>query len=424
MKWMVLGIAVVMYALVIVFSEKKSWAALGAAALMLIFGVVSPARAAVELINWNVLMIFVGSLVIAELFIYSRAPAVIADSIVLRSPSVGFAIVAILIMTGIISAFVENVATVLVMAPIALAFCQKLKLNPRMFMVGLAVMANLQGTATLVGDPPSMIFADVAKYSFNQFFFHNGKPSIFFAVQIGMIAGAVFFYCFFVKAGREKAVIEKEKILTPVPSILLLLMIAGLAAASFIFDGLTIASGILVMALGVTGFFWYWLVRKEGIAKSWKLVRELDWDTTLFLIGIFVVVGAVAEVGLLDDFARFLSRVVGGSVPLGFVMILVVSVLISGFVDNVPYIIVMLPVANTLAGQLNLKPELYMFALLVGSCMGGNLTPFGASANVVSVGILRKQGVSMNFGQWLKIGVPFTLLTTGASALFIWLVWR
>jgi Na+/H+ antiporter NhaD/arsenite permease-like protein len=90
----------------------------------------------------------------------------------------------------------------------------------------------------------------------------------------------------------------------------------------------------------------------------------------------------------------------------------------------VPYIIAMLPVAAALAGELSLRPELYMFALLIGSCLGGNLTPFGASANVVAVGILRKQDVSMSFSQWLKIGIPFTLITTTASAIFIWLVWR
>jgi Na+/H+ antiporter NhaD/arsenite permease-like protein len=341
---------------------------------------------------------------------------------VIHSPSEGFAIVAILIMTGIISAFVENVATVLVMAPIALAFCQKLKLSPKMFMVGLAVMANLQGTATLVGDPPSMIFADYSGFNFNNFFFYQGRPSIFFAVQIGMIAGAIFFYCFFAKAGREKAQIEKEKIVSVVPSILLALMIVGLAAFSFIFDGLTLASGILVMVLGVIGFLWF--APREGIAKSWEMIKGLDWDTVLFLVGIFVVIGAVAETGLLEEFAVFLSHIVGHNVLLGFILIIAVSVFISGFVDNVPYIIAMLPVAATLARELSLKPELYMFALLIGSCLGGNLTPFGASANVVAVGILRRQDVSMNFGQWLNIGVPFTLFTTAASAIFLWLVWR
>jgi Na+/H+ antiporter NhaD/arsenite permease-like protein len=201
-------------------------------------------------------------------------------------------------------------------------------------------------------------------------------------------------------------------------------MIAGLAAASFIFGGLTVVSGLLVMALAIFGLLWFAFIRREGGGAAGKIVRGLDWDTALFLAGIFVVVGAVAEVGLLRDFSVFLTRVVGQNVVLGFVLIVAVSTVISGFVDNVPYIIVMLPVARHLAGALSLRPELYMFALLIGSCMGGNLTPFGASANIVAMGILKKQGVPVNFAQWLKIGLPFTLLTTAASSVFVWFIWR
>jgi Na+/H+ antiporter NhaD/arsenite permease-like protein len=422
-KWIVLALTVLMYVCIVIFPSKKSFSALGAALLFLILGVVHPLTALTELINWNVLMIFVGSLVIAELFIYSRVPAVIADSIVLHSPNVGLAIVAILMMTGIISAFVENVATVLVMAPIALALCAKLKLNPSYFMVGLAVMANLQGTATLVGDPPSMIFADFAHYGFNDFFVYQGKPSIFFVIQVGMIAGAFFFYAFFAGRGR-RVEIEKEKPVSLVPSALLILMIGGLAAASFFFGGISLASGLLVIILAVTGILWYKVQSRKGNDKIWEMVKGLDWDTVLFLIGIFVVVGGVAETGLLEDLAALLSRVIGTNVLLGFVLIVGMSTLISGFVDNVPYIIVMLPVATRLAGDLSLQKELYMFALLVGSCLGGNLTCFGASANIVATGILRKHEVDMGFGKWLKIGLPFTLITVTASALFIWLVWR
>ncbi|MDR0389170.1 MAG: citrate transporter [Spirochaetaceae bacterium] len=422
-KWIVLALAVLMYACIVIFPSRKSISALGAAALVLLLGVVSPKTALTELINWNVLMIFVGSLVIAELFIYSRVPAVIADSIVLHSPNIGLAIVAILMMTGIISAFVENVATVLVMAPIALALCTKLKLDPSYFMVGLAVMANLQGTATLVGDPPSMIFADFARYGFNDFFVYQGKLSIFFAIQIGMIAGAVFFYGFFANSTKHVE-IEKEKVLSMVPTVLLLLMIGGLAAASFFFGGISLVSGLLVIFLAIIGIMWYKYICKKDNDKIFKMIKELDWDTVLFLIGIFVVVGGIAETGLLEDFAAFLFRIIGDNVFLGFILIVGVSTVISGFVDNVPYIIAMLPVAAKLAADLSLKPELYMFALLVGSCLGGNLTCFGASANIVSVGILRKQGIDMHFGRWLRIGLPFTLITVVASSAFVWFVWR
>ncbi len=424
MKLTVLAIAIAMYAVVVAFPRKKAWASIVAACLVVLLGVVSPARALGTLINWNVLMIYVGSLVIAELFIYSRVPARIADEIVDRSRNVGIAIVSILMMTGIISAFVENVATVLVMAPIALALSKKIKIAPTYFMIGLAVMANLQGTATLVGDPPSMIFASFAQYGFNDFFVSEGRPSIFFIVQVGMIAGAVFFYRHFSKNGASKVEIAREPIVSIVPTVLLGLMILGLAVSSFFHTGVSLASGLVVMGIAVTGLVWYRLVMRESHEKTTELIRGLDWETILFLVGIFVVVGAVADAGLLEDFAGFLSLLIGDSVALGFVVIIAVSVLISGFVDNVPYIIVMLPVAARISNGLGLRPELYLFAILVGSCLGGNLTPFGASANVVSVGILKKQGITVGFADWLRIGLPFTLITTAAASAFLWLVWR
>ena len=390
---------------------------------MLILGALSP-HEALGFINPTVLLIFIGALLLAELFIYSRVPAVLADIIVIKSPNSGIAIVAILVMTGIISAFVENVATVLVMAPVALALCRKLNIKPRMFIVGLAIMSNLQGTATLVGDPPSMIFASYAGYTFNDFFFFNGRPSIFFAVQIGMIAGVLFLYRFFSKTGKEKVTIEKDVIISSFPAILLIIKIIGLAILTFIFNGLTVASGFFVAALAVLGFFWYWLIRKEGTAKSFKMLKELDWDTVFFLAGIFLVIGAVETSGILDDFAGVLLQLIGNNVLFGFILITLVSVFISGFVDNVPYIIAMLPVAASLSSELGLRPELYMFALLIGSCMGGNLTPFGASANVVSLGILRKHNDPINFSQWLTVALPFTFISVAASAVFVWLIWR
>ena len=153
------------------------------------------------------------------------------------------------------------------------------------------------------------------------------------------------------------------------------------------------------------------------------MIKNLDWETILFLIGIFVVIGTLSETGLLEEFAVFLRNITGENKVLGFLVIVIVSMLISGFVDNVPYIIVMLPVAASLAYTMGLKGELYMFALLVGSCMGGNLTPFGASANIATMGILKKQGIPLSFAGWCKIGVPFTLITTAASCAVLWLLW-
>ena len=435
-KWIILALAVVMYLLVIIFQEKKVWmtsvAALATVVLGFVFqgNVFEPQNSFgalfqhifLELINWNILMIYVGSMIIAALFIYSKVPARIADAIVEHSHSTGIAVVLILAMTGIISIFVENVATVLVMAPIAMALSKKLKLNPVPFMIGLALMSNLEGTATLVGDPPSMIFASYAHYTFNDFFVHLGKISIFFFIQIGMIAGCVFFWFFFRKA-KEKAVVEKEEVISYLPLWLLLGMIAGLAVISFLTPELGYSSGCFVLGLGILGLLWYRFSQKKSGGEVWQLVKELDWETIFFLIGIFVVVGAISETGLLDDFAAWLGKVTNGSRFAGFFLILLFSVIISGFVDNVPYIIVMLPVAGTLAENMGIAKELYMFALLIGSCLGGNLTPFGASANVVAMGILKKDGHPINFPGFLKISAPFTVLTTAAAAVALWLVW-
>ncbi|GHV46091.1 hypothetical protein AGMMS49546_33440 [Spirochaetia bacterium] len=157
-------------------------------------------------------------------------------------------------------------------------------MNPTHFMVGLAVMANLEGTATLVGDPPSMIFADYVqkiadqmggKFGFNEFFFFQGKPSIFFAVQVGMIVGALFFYGYFARKGGVKVQIEKEKVLTPVPSVLLILMILGLATMSFVYGGVSLASGLLVMILALGGLLWYRFIRRESREKVFELIKGL-----------------------------------------------------------------------------------------------------------------------------------------------------
>ncbi len=435
LKWIVLALAVAMYALVIAFQEKKVWFTTLTALITVSLGTLFPAQifsgdtrsfallhALTALINWNVLLIYIGSMTIAALFLYSKVPAKIADVLVSHAPSTGIAIVLILAMTGIISIFVENVATVLVMAPIALSLCHKLKLNPTYFIVGLAVMSNLEGTATLVGDPPSMIFASYAGYSFNDFFVHNGTLSIFFIIQAGLLAGCIFFYLLFSR-NKEKATVETEPIISLVPTLLLLALIFGLALISFIQIDCAFISGLFCFALGITGVLWYFFSQKKTKSETWRLIRELDWETIAFLIGIFVVVGAISETGLLADFAAFLARITGGSKAVGFILILAVSIAISGFVDNVPYIIVMLPVAGSLAENLALQKELFMFALLVGSCLGGNLTPFGASANVVSMGILKKEGCPIRFTGWLTICGSFTVITTACAAAVLWLLW-
>ena len=425
MNTFVLIVLVLMYAGIIVFPAKKAWISMGAAAVLMVGGAVTPGHAFGTLVNWNILGIYLGSLVLAELFIYSRVPAFIAERIVKRSPSIGVAVTIILLLAGLVSAFVENVATVLLVAPIMIELAKKGKNNLAPLMIGLAVMANLQGTATLVGDPPSMIFANYAGYSFNDFFFKFGKPSIFFAIQIGAVVGAIYFFFHFRSMQSDVRTLPPERIVSWVPSLLLLAMIGGLALFSALSatGGIHSASGIFVLSLGVLGLVWLAWIRNEP-KEALNFIRHLDWDTLVFLVGIFIVVGTLSESGVLEALAEVLASWVGGNLFLGFALIVGISVLISGFVDNVPYIAAMLPVAGGLAKAMQVSPELLMFGLLIGSCLGGNLTPFGASANIVAVSLSEKQGSKVNFWYWLKIAGPFTILTTVAASAFIWFVWR
>lgn len=421
-KLIVLICSILMYLGIIIFSHKKVYISLGFALVFIIIGAVSFKEVFSELINWNVLMIYIGTLILAELFIVSKVPAMLADIIVDKAPNTGLAIVFLCALTGFISMFVENVATVLVIAPLAFDIAKKLKISPVPILFAIAISSNLQGTATLVGDPPSMIFAGFVGFSFNDFFFYKGRPSIFFIVEAGAIASLFYLYFLFRKFNKKEVIEEIVKPNSYIPTILLCLMILGLAIISFIEKGFTIKSGILCMIFGVLGLLWHLVFYNKNKKETFEIVKKLDWETILFLIGIFVVIGTISKVGILNDFSNWLIKTFGNNIFLSFIVITFFSMVLSGFIDNVPYIIIMLPVVKMLANSFGANEFLLYYGLLVGSCLGGNITPFGASANVVSVSLLKKEGYHTKFWDFVKIGLPFTLISTFVAALINWLI--
>ena len=420
---LVAGITVLAYALISVFSNKKAWISLGAAALLIIIGAAPFVEALRDYINWNVLAIYVGSLILAELFIYSRVPAVIAEWIANKSPSAAIAIALIALFAGLVSAFVENVATVLVVAPIAIEISRKVKVPLGPVMVLLAVNANLQGTATLVGDPPSMLFAGAAGFSFNDFFFYNGKPSIFFFVEFGAIIGAA--YSFFVlrKHTHKEPVPRDSRVISWVPLLLLTAMVAGLAVNSIYETGVGARAGMICLLAALLGQVWFVLFRKEKLSEAMRIMRQLDWETLFFLVGIFIMLGALNRSGAIGVLANGMQSAFGSNVLAIYVFLVVVSVLVSGFVDNVPYIALMLPLIADVSSRLGVEPTVLYFGLLIGACLGGNVTPFGASANIVAMGLAKKNGDNMDFSGFVRIGAPFTFVTTALTATAVWLVW-
>ncbi|MFH1783855.1 MAG: SLC13 family permease [bacterium] len=395
--------------------------------ILLVLGAIS-LPAAGGFINWNVLGIFWGTLVVAEIFIESKVPAYLAHILVGRSKTVWMAILAVCALSGFISTFVENVATVLIVAPVALEIAKKLKVSPVPFIVGISVSSNLQGAATLVGDPPSMILAGFANMNFNDFFFMHGKPGIFFAVELSAIGSFLVLYFLFRKYSQRVDRVQMTEVSSWVPTAILFMMILALALSSFAPGGLNEVilhnlPGIICTLFGIGALGWYVYRRRDADKTAVSFFRDLDWETFFFLMGLFILVGSLVSVGLIGDLAAAIATLTGKNVFMTYFLVVWLSVLFSAFIDNVPYILAMLPLTQTLSQGLGISPYLLYFGLLIGASLGGNITPIGASANIVGCGLLRKNGYKVSFSEFVRIGLPFTVSAVLIASAFIWIIW-
>ncbi|MFQ5867150.1 MAG: SLC13 family permease [bacterium] len=436
MKLFTLSIFVISYFFFIWKKQYKAQVCWIACAVLFLFGIIGFFDI-FAIINWNVLGIFWGTLVVAQLFSLSGVPAYLANILVAKARYVNWAILLVCLLAGAISVFVENVATVLIVAPIALAIAQKLRVNPVPFLIAIAISSNLQGAATLVGDPPSIILAGFSEMNFNDFFLLSGRPSIFFAIQLGALASLGVLYFVFRRNRQGVGVVEKAGVTTWIPTFLLVFMILGLVGASFL--GTSIGhrlsvnlSGIICVVFGFIGLIWHELtglrLRKSNRGKLGSTlfndIRILDWETFFFLAGIFLIVGSLTKVGIIDDLASFLIGFAGDNRLMAYLAIVWGSVFFSAFVDNVPYVLAMLPVVRSLALGIGMNPYLLYFGLLIGASVGGNITPVGASANVVACGMLKRNNYTVDFVQFIRIGLPFTFFAVLTGSIFTWLVWK
>ncbi len=422
MNYFILGVFILTYIFLISGKVNKLWI-VGVSSGLLIFTRTISLDQAFSFINWNVLSIFVGMLILADMFIDSRVPAYLARNLASKAKTTALAFIFICALTSIISAFVENVATVLIIAPIAITLARHLRIRVTPFLIGIAICSNLQGTATLVGDPPSMILAGYAKMTFNDFFWFNGSPGIFFAVQVGAIVSIFVLYYIFRKHTRGVGELEKVNVKSWIPTWLIFLLIVALAFASIFGQEYHYLTGIITLIFALIGIIWKLL--KEGHHSIPGLLKPLDWNTTFFLFCIFIIVGSLGPGGIIDALTDFMKNLTGDNIFYTYSLILWFSVIASAVIDNVPYILMMLPVTAGLAAHIGVAPYLFYFALLLGASVGGNITPIGASANIVAVGMAKKKaGEIITFWQFVKIGLPFTISAIAASWLFGWIFWQ
>ena len=408
------------YVAMLTFPKYRPYIALGSALIFIVTGML-PLGEILGAIDFNVLLMIAGTMGLVQLFIDSKMPSRLADMVMEKVPNVQMAAVALALFAGVISAFVDNVATVLMIAPVALAICQKLNTNPVPFIIGIAVSSNLQGAATLVGDTTAIMLGSYADMSFLDFFWYQGKPGMFFIVELGAIISALILSWMF---RREKGKIEKSKEKTVVtdyvPTVLLLGTIVLLICASFIPNKPAITNGLICVTLLVIGLI-YNTVKTKSIKSAWEPLKAIDFETIGLLLGLFLMIGGITHMGVIDAVAGLLANLGGGNVFLLYTVIVWASVLISAFIDNIPYVATMLPVITGLAGALNIDPTLLYFGLLSGATLGGNCTPIGASANITGIGILRKEGYTVKNSDFFRIGIPFTLAAIVPAYICLWI---
>ena len=426
MKIFVLVIFILTYIGIVAFPKRKPYIA-GACALFaaggcLIFGAISFSEI-LSAIDFNVVLMLLGIMITVSAFSYSEMPDFIADKLIARVPNALLAVVMLSVLSGFISAFIDNVATVLMLAPIGIAVANKTKVSPIPVIISIAVSSNLQGAATLVGDTTSIMLGSFANMSFFDFFFLDGKFSIFWAVELGAVL-TIPVIIFIFRKDRQKLnyVSENIKIKSVVPTILLLSNILALIVVSFFRDKPAITNGALCSLFAViTLVFTAVKYKKDGVKKA---AKDIDYATVLFLVFLFIIISAVEKVGIINDISELFARIGGKNVFLLYTVIVFGSVICSAFIDNIPFVATMLPVIKALTLSLPaVSPYLLYFGLLCGATLGGNLTPVGASANVVGIGILNKAGYKVKNSDFFKIGIPFTLVAVLGGYLFCWFVW-
>ncbi len=410
----------VMYVLLLVFTEKRWIVAVSAAVVFLILGFL-PLSKVLPSINWNVLMMLTGTMAIVEMFVDSKMPSRMAEGLLKMVPNVQWAIVMLSVFSGVISAFVDNVATVLMVAPVGLAVAKQMKTNPVPVIIAIAVSSNLQGAATLVGDTTSILLAGHAGMSFNDFMWFKGRPGIIFSVEIGAVLTVPVMLWLFRREKGKVVADTKTKVTDYVPTVLMVMTVVLLIIASQFPDRPETTNGMICCGLALIGLI-YSLYRKGKSALK-DTAEGIDYQTLLLLSGLFIVIEGLEEVGVIEAVAEAFVKVGGGSKLTMYLLVVGVSVVLSAFIDNIPYVATMLPVMGNIAHLMNVEPYLFFFGLLIGATLGGNITPVGASANIAGIGILQKEGYKVANKDFFRIGIPFTLIAVVSGALLNWIIW-
>ena len=412
----IVAVAVFVVVMITIMTEKlhRSLAAITGAMIVLALHVM-PFDAAMEHIDFNTLGVLLGMMLFVSVVKLSGVFEFLAIKCARLAKGDPWKIMLLFVLlTAVLSAFLDNVTTVLLIGPMTLTVCKLLDVNPIPFFMTEILASNIGGTATLIGDPPNIMIGSAAGYSFFDFILYDAP-----AVAIILVAILGVFYALY---GRKMNVDDEHKARimeldehAQIKNRRLLkqsVVMTALVVVGFMAHG---ALGLesCIIALGAAGIIM--LISGESIEEA---LSNVEWTTLSFFAGLFVIVGALAETGVIGMLANGLIDATGGNVFITMLVLLIGSAVISSFLDNIPFVATMIPILLAMESTgMDVTP--LWWAVSLGACLGGNGTLIGASANVVLSDISKKHGYEITFAKFFKTGFPIMLLTRLIAGVYL-----
>lgn len=416
-----LGVFTLAYVLIATEWVHRVVVALAGAGLMLLFQVVDADDAFFSRefgIDWNVILLIFGMMIIVGVVRHTGLFEYLAIASAKRARGRPFAVLSLLVViTAVASALLDNVTTILLVAPVTVLIAERLGAPAAPFVIAEVMASNIGGTATLVGDPPNIIIASQAGLSYVDFLV-NLAPIVLVLLGAYLLMARFMFapaLAFHPDRVAEVMELDEREALVPGPLLPRALAVLGLVTLAFVLQGSLGYDPSVVALLGAGSLLL--LARSEPE----RYLAEVEWHTLAFFVGLFIMVGALVTTGVIEDLAEWVIDVTGGDLLAATMLILIVSAVLSGIVDNIPYVATMAPLVAQLAESIPGETTVLWWALALGAGLGGNATSIGASANVVALGVVERAGSRIRFGEFLRYGVPVTVVTVTLSAAYLWL---
>ncbi|RAJ69840.1 Na+/H+ antiporter NhaD/arsenite permease-like protein [Streptomyces sp. Amel2xB2] len=421
-SWAAIAVFTCTYVLIISEKIHRVAAALGGAGLMLAIGATDDKAAFYSEksgIDWNVIFLLLGMMVIIGVLKKTGMFEYLAIWSVKRARARPFRVMAMLVtITAVASALLDNVTTVLLVAPVTLLVCERLGLRAAPFLIAEVLASNIGGTATLVGDPPNIIIASRGGLTFNDFIVHLTPLTVILTVVLIAMCRVLFRKSFVYDERRaaEVMALEEREAIRDRRLLVQGLVVLGLVIAGFVLHPVLHYEPSVVALLGAG------LLVAVSTVETGEVLSDVEWPTLAFFAGLFVMIGGLIDTGVVGDISKALAGTIGQNEMGGSMLLLGASAVLSGVVDNIPYVATMAPITSDLVHSLGGDGQHVMWwALALGAGLGGNATAIGASANVVVLGIAERNRTPISFWQFTKYGLAVTAVTVALAMVYVWL---